>query len=278
MVPSYTELIYFREVASTLNISRAAERLGISQPSLSMALKKLENTVQAPLLIRNKNGVQLTKSGRFLSLNIKTLLSEWEMLQSLTKQQTTEMSGSFVLGCHASVAQYTLARFLSTLFKKYPHVDIRLEHNLSRLVVEKIIGYEIDIGIVVNPIAHPDLTIVNLFDDRVTLWSKSGEVHDVLIFEPNLHQTQSILRKLNTKKSAFQKHLTSSSLEVVANLTSQGVGTGILPTRVAEMWKLKNCGQDFPHFDDKICLVYRGDAQRTAAAKAIISLIKDSLK
>jgi LysR family transcriptional regulator, cell division regulator len=278
MLPSYSELIYFREVASTLNISRAAERLGITQPSLSMALKKLENTVQTPLLIRNKNGVQLTKSGRFLSQNIKTLVTEWEMLQSLTKQQATEMSGSFVLGCHASVAQYTLGRFLPSLFKKYPHVDIRLEHNLSRLIVEKIIGYEIDFGIVVNPIAHPDLTIVNLCDDRVTLWSKSGDVQDILIYEPNLHQTQSILRKLTTKKSIFQKHLTSSSLEVVANLTSQGIGTGILPTRVAEMWKLKICNTDAPHFDDKICLVYRGEAQRTAAARAIITLIKDSLK
>ena len=62
MVPSAAELEYFLEVSSTLNLSRASERLGISQPSLSLAIKRLEQSVGTELFIRHKHGVTLTQA------------------------------------------------------------------------------------------------------------------------------------------------------------------------------------------------------------------------
>jgi len=53
MIPSPADLGYFMEVASTLNVSRAAERLGISQPSLSLAIRRMEEALGAPLLVRS---------------------------------------------------------------------------------------------------------------------------------------------------------------------------------------------------------------------------------
>ncbi len=64
MIPSPTDLKYFMEVAQTQNVSRAAERLGISQPSLSLAIRRMEQSVGAPLLIRSKRGVTMTQAGK----------------------------------------------------------------------------------------------------------------------------------------------------------------------------------------------------------------------
>lgn len=64
MIPSVAELTYFLEVSNSLNLSRASERLGISQPSLSLAIKRLEQTIGTSLFLRHKHGVSLTQAGK----------------------------------------------------------------------------------------------------------------------------------------------------------------------------------------------------------------------
>ena len=75
---SQAELKYFLEVANTKNLSRASERLGISQPTLSVAIKRLENSIGTELLIRQKRGVALTQAGKQLLIHAKQLLQYWE--------------------------------------------------------------------------------------------------------------------------------------------------------------------------------------------------------
>jgi len=67
MLPSAAELEYFLEVANTLNLSRASERLGLSQPSLSLAIKRLELSIGTQLFIRHKQGVTLTQGNFSIS-------------------------------------------------------------------------------------------------------------------------------------------------------------------------------------------------------------------
>lgn len=81
MLPSPGDLEYFTEIAATKNISRAAERLGISQPTLSMAIQRLETNIGAKLLIRSKTGVQLTRAGKRLAVNSRSLIRQWHDLK-----------------------------------------------------------------------------------------------------------------------------------------------------------------------------------------------------
>lgn len=66
MLASPHDLTYFIELSGTLNFSRASERIGISQPSLSAAIKRLEHAIGTPLFLRGKNGVTLTPAGKRL--------------------------------------------------------------------------------------------------------------------------------------------------------------------------------------------------------------------
>lgn len=289
MEPTYTDITYFIEVAQTNNISRAAERLGITQPSLSSAMKRLEDALGATLFIRSRTGVQLTKAGKELQAKGRLLLLNWEQLKSSINKKVTEVSGQYIIGCHPSVALYSLPYFLPSLLQNYQELEVKLVHDLSRKITEKVISFEIDFGIVVNPIRHPDLIIHELCKDDVLFWTaikpSSTQTLDslkgVLICDFNLIQVQKLLSDLQKRKHYFKRIIQSSNLEVIASLTASGVGVGILPSRVAariDAQTIKPLNDNLPVFKDKICLVYRSDAQKTKGSQLIINAIKKSVK
>jgi len=278
-LPAPQDILYFLEIEKTLNISRAAERLGISQPSLSLSIQKLEYQIGTPLLIRSKTGVQLTKSGKNFIKKSKLLLQQWEELKKHVHEEEHTISGRFSIGCHASVALYTLPVFLPALLKQNLKLDISLEHNLSRKITNQVINFEIDFGLVVNPSQHPDLVLRPLCKDEVMLFTskKFSQTNDItLIIQPELNQTQFILNKLKKEKLKIHRIIETSSLEVIASLVASGAGIGILPKRVAQAshpGALKPYLKDSPIYTDQISLIYRVDAQKTYASKAIINFI-----
>lgn len=276
MVPNFSDLLYFVEIAETQNISRAAERLGVSQPSLSTSIKRLEDSLGTQLLLRTKAGVRLTKDGHFFMAKVKELIQQWNNIRDGIKESSTEATGRYRIGCHSAVAQYTLTEFLPKLLHDHPKLEIELYHDLSRKVCEQVISFELDIGIVVNPVSHPDLVIKEICQDTIQFWisSNSKKINrDVLICNPHLLQTQDMLLKLRKKKIEFTRTINSSSLNVIADLVESGAGVGILPTRVAENHHFKLFGKDLPNFNDRICLVYRADMPKTYANRLIVEAI-----
>lgn len=278
------DLVYFREIAKTKNLSRAAERLGLAQPSLTLAIRRLEAHSKTPLLIRKKTGVELTHAGRTFLQHSERVLREWEQLLADTQSSASEVRGRFTIGCHPSVGQYALAGFLPRLVQKHPALELRLVHALSRHITEAVIRHEIDFGIVVNPTQHPDLRIVTLGTDRVTLFTTPSCLNpDLLLHDPELSQSQVILSRLKKDRALFKREIHSASLEVIARLTAEGTGVGILPGRVASAfkdlrpWKPPN-GAAAPRFEDRICLVYRTDSQKTRASREFITAISEGLR
>lgn len=262
-LPSPTEIAYFLEVAQTQNMSRAAERLGIRQPTLSVSLAKLEQIVGAQLFTRTKRGVFLTEAGQVFLSKSQDLVQNWKELQSQTQSQSESFSGHLRLGCHVSVALYTLPFFLPETLKDFPDLEFSLEHDFSRKITESVISLKLDFGIVVNPVQHPDLIIKKLCKDEVTFWKSdklNPALEKVLIADQNLNQVQSLMGKIK-KDRKFKKFLTTSSLEVGRELAQAGAGIAILPTRVAQMGgksQLKKV-PGLPSFQDEICLIYRAE-------------------
>jgi LysR family transcriptional regulator, cell division regulator len=285
-IPSSSELLYFIEVSNTLNVSRAAERLGISQPTLSLAVQRLEASLGTPLLIRSKSGVKLTHAGQKFLGRARHFVNEWERLKDDTLKDETEIRGRYVIGAHVSVALYAFPELIPTLLAEHPGLELKLTHDLSRKITEDVISFKTDFGIVVNPWKHPDLVIKPLAKDEVILWTarKPSKLQDVdsgnavLICDPDLVQSQSILRQLAKAGLEFGRVLTSSNLEVVASLVASGAGVGILPGRVAtrvESYGLKPLEKAGPKFADSHCLVYRADAQTSKASRVLSKRIQE---
>ena len=282
---SQAELKYFLEVANTKNLSRASERLGISQPTLSVAIKRLENSIGTELLIRQKRGVALTQAGKQLLIHAKQLLQYWEEVKTQTLASHHEIQGSFKIGCHPSLGLNCLSGFLPDLLLDHPKLDIQLEFDLSRKISEQVINLSIDIGIVVNPVQHPDLIIFKLAKDEVTFWKSAEEKNRnqdlnsgeaIIICDSELAQTQWLLKNIQRRNIKFSRLIKIFNLEMVANLTAYGCGVGILPRSVA----LSLCKKTLipidkmPVYHDEICLIYRHENRNIKAIQYIINVIK----
>lgn len=287
MLPSAAELQYFLELSHSLNFSRASERLGISQPSLSMAVRRLEKTVGTDLFVRHKNGVTLTQAGKQLIVHVRQLIQYWENTKSEALASQLEVQGYFNLGCASTIGIYLVSQFLPDLLESYPKLEIHLKHDLSRKITEKVINLSIDIGIVVNPLRHPDLIIRKLCNDEVTFWVGDGqrEIQDihtekaVIICNPALAQTQSLLKKIAKSAINAQRIITSNSLEVIAKLAASGCGIAILPARVVkalypeQLTRIPNT----PSYVDEISLIYRSENRDVQSIQLIAHTIKNLL-
>jgi len=280
MLPAAQDLTYFLEVSKTLNFSRAAERLGVTQPSLSVAIQRLEHDLGVKLFIRSKRGVQLTDSGLRMSGRVQELIESWGKVRSEAKEMVEEVAGHFVIGCHTAVARYTLPLWLPSFLKQNPNLTFEFRHDLSRKITEQVISFQIDFGVVVNPTPHPDLVIKELLKDEVSLWvHEDGPLNeDILIYDPSLLQSQSIVGKL--KGFGDFRHLHTPSLEVTLALAESRTGIAILPGRVANMAKEKitSYNKKSPIFYDRICLVYRSDQPKTKARREIATFIEKKIK
>lgn len=271
------DIKYFIVLKDTLNITRASEIIGITQPTMSYAIKRLETELKNQLITRQKNGVQLTKFGEEFYKRAKKLELLWEDSQRILSHDSQDVSGEFSFGIHPSVAIYFMDKLLSKTQKRYSNLDIKLIHGLSREMTTKVINWELDFGIVINPIHHPDLVIREIDKDVVTLFATKKVLtksEAKLIFDPELAQSQFILKKVN-KNIKYNGYIHTGNLEVVAKLASQGLGFGLLPTKVARQYTTLLPVPNAPSFKDKLCLVYRKEKHQNEISQGIIRLILD---
>lgn len=270
------DLRYFIELAKTQHVTRASERLGISQPALSHCINRLEEEMGCELFIRSKKGITLNSNGKKLFQASENLLREWQGLKQSITDENTLPNGIVHVGCHTAVAQYTLPKFLDQFLNKNQGIEIKLNHGLSRHLTEAVITQTLDAAIVVNPVENLDLVIKPLCTDEVTLWkAKTCTNPDVLIIEPQLLQSRDILKKLEKKGIHFKRHIESSSLEVIANLIVHGAGFGIAPTRVMQTFSEKNIDRikDAPVVKDQICLIFRPEFKKLKRGQVFIDAV-----
>jgi DNA-binding transcriptional LysR family regulator len=141
-----------------------------------------------------------------------------------------------------------------------------------------VLAHKLDLAVVTDPPAHPDLVIRPLRKDTVGFFSiepKLSPKESILICDPQLKHTQILLGKLTRKRLSFRKTITSSSLDVIARLVASGVGTGILPANAIDSLNDRNVRliEDLPKSHGEICLVFRHELMRLKAFQEMVRLI-----
>jgi DNA-binding transcriptional LysR family regulator len=273
MIDNLTELKYFLEVAKTGNITRASERLGVTQPSLTLALQRLEDKAGVTLLERSRKGSHLTRQGEALLKAGERMLADWERETRKIAQGEETPIGRYTLGLHSTVAQYTLNKFVPQLMVQFKELEFDFIHDLSRKITEKLISRECDLALVINPIAHPDLIMHKLMTDEVTLFKHPGYKGDVLILDPALKQSQALLKNIR-KIFEYKREIKSSSLEVIRHLCENKAGVAILPGRVASLSPQIKGVVNAPTFKDELYLIYRMERKSEPSFKIIVQAIK----
>lgn len=280
MYPNLQDLDYFQVLAEVGSVSRAAERLGISQPAMSLALKRLEHTFGVPLVERGPHGVRLTKPGDKLREGADQLVGHWQQLYAQVSQQAQCVHGHFRLGCHPAIAAYTLPHFVQPLMANYPGISLELRHGPSRHMTEDVISDRIDIALVINPIKHPDLVILELFTNKVGLWRHRDATHlcdlehseCVLLHAPSMPQAKHITRSLRREKMLPSRVTTSEDLSVLKALALAGAGIAILPSAVVGQSSQLVAERLDLFCLDVVALIFK--PQLAAGGKTIVNTIK----
>ncbi len=281
-------VVYFVEVATQGSFSAAATTLRVSQPSVSVAVKKLEERLDTQLFHRHARGVKLTPAGERLLNRAREAARALSAAQDEIDSLQTEPRGSFVLGCHESLGTYVLPGFMGRFLERFPDIEISLHNANSKDIEEAIVERTVDLGLVVNPVRHPDCVVRDLFDDRVIFVVAEALTKQrkkplslltqrPLFFVPALRQTQVLLAELETRDIPVGRTVACSSMELVKSLVLDGAGVGVLPYRVAAHGvaegRLRPLSRKLPGFDDKITLVWRADSPMTAGLRTVLDAL-----
>ena len=147
-------LSYFVVVAEELNITRAAAKLNMSQPPLSIQLRNLENELDTVLFIRDKKSLKLTESGELLYRRAKEILNLTAKAESEILSMKSGMTGTISLGLAHGKAQTLLGKWLVEFNKSYPKVKYRIIEGNSDDLVEKLRSGLISIAVITEPCDH----------------------------------------------------------------------------------------------------------------------------
>jgi DNA-binding transcriptional LysR family regulator len=273
----WRDILNFVESSQCRTLLQAAQKLEISQPALSESIKRLENDANTILFYRSRTGIQLTPSGKIFLMKAHKAAQAFADLSFQQNVKNIFNGVSISIGCHQTVAQYTLPKALGLLQSKAPDYKIELTHDLSRNIQAQVQRGNIDVGIVINAVEVPDLVIQKLAQDEIGVWLGSKAVEkdvNTIICNTDLFQVQSIFKKWKNKP---EKIIHTDSLELIARLADENIGYGILPARAIKLSGKKLIQKkNLPVFRDEISLIYRPEFGKNSAEKLVLDCIKQS--
>jgi len=140
----------FYTVAKCGNITKAADKLYISQPAVTMSIKKLENELEIKLFVRNKRGVTLTPEGKVLYEYVSKAMENISLAENKIENFKKLETGNVRIGIGTNLTKFFLVNHLEKFHKKYPKVNINLDTSMTKELLKKLNEDRIDIAIIAS--------------------------------------------------------------------------------------------------------------------------------
>jgi len=237
------QLRYFVAVAEAGSFSRGAKRCGITQPSLSQQILKLEAELDQRLFDRLGRTVQMTPSGRILLPRAQRILAEVNEASTAVQQDVVSGRGSLTVGAIPTIAPFLLPKPLNELRKRYPEADLHICEDTTENLVQKLVRAEIDCAIMSPPVEEPHLKAEKLFVEELFAilpkkhpLAAKGELklgmldgQDAIVLQPMHCLSSQIDAFCNSDNIARNVTCTTSQLTTLYNLVALGMGLSLVP-------------------------------------------------
>lgn len=173
----------FYEVAKAGNISRAAKELYISQPAISKAIGKLEDSLGLSLFTRSSRGVQLTAEGEILYQHTRDAFEALERVeQELRRIQEFDI-GHLRIGVSTTLCKYVLLPYLKTFIDQYPHMKVTIESQSTGQTLDRLEQQKLDLGLVAEPAPRKDLAFIPVMDIQDVFVSTKNYLENLYLRE-----------------------------------------------------------------------------------------------
>ena len=242
---SLVQLEYLIAVETYGQFSIAAEKCFVTQPTLSMQIKKMESDLDIIIFDRSKQPVIPTELGKIIINQARSVISETAKITELIKSQKNEVSGELKVGIIPSVAPYLLPMFVGDFIKKFPDIQLKISEMLTDQILEALDKETIDFGIASTPITSRTLKESPLYYEEIMIYThdkhplsaqKSISSKDLakeniwLLSQGHCFRSQALNvceLKQNSNNSPFEYE--SASIETLIKMVDKEGGITLIP-------------------------------------------------
>jgi LysR family hydrogen peroxide-inducible transcriptional activator len=294
-----TELRYILAVAKERHFGKAAKACFVSQPTLSLGIKKLEDELDAVIFERGPKEITLTPLGRQVIEQAEKALREVNAIKEVVKQHKDPLKTPLRIGAIYTVGPYLLPELLPVVRNNYPQLPLLIEENYTHSLTSRLYNGEIDVAIISYPFDEPGLETLALYEEPfVALLPSShpltekpsvsiGEIakETVLLLGPQHCFRDQVLEMCPdcfhsmASNDDLQSTLEGGSLETIRYMVASGVGVTILPATAACAEKYSQRLVTIRRFEDiepsrYVALAWRKGFPRMRAIELITEAIK----
>ena len=295
-MPSLRQLEYLVELSRERHFRRAAQNLGVSQPTLSAQLKTMEDRLGMELVERARNSVLLTSAGeRVLKIAIRMLRDRQEILD-LAKVSSGPLGGLIRLGLPSTIGPHLLPLILPQLHRTHPDLTLRVREEVPRDLPESLVSGRHDMLLCPLPITAADITTRPIL--REPLYVAMAEDHPLASLETLTRKDLGGQRVLTLERGhQLQEQVAAiceefgaelafdfegTSLDTLAQMTATGAGITFLPGLFVERALLGQTGITVRELADRklnrtIGAAWRNTSTRTEDFALLISFIRDAV-
>jgi len=244
-----TELKYIVAVAREKHFGRAADACFVSQPTLSVAIKKLEEELDVKLFERSANEVAVTPLGEDIVRQAQGVLEQAAHIKEIAKRGKNPLAGPLKLGVIYTIAPYLLPELVRKVIHKSPEMPLMLQENFTVKLLEMLRTGEIDCAILAEPFPDAGLATAALYDEpfmaavpsthplaalpSVTAQALKDETMLLLgnghCFRDHVLEVCPEFARFSSNAAGMQKSFEGSSLETIKHMVAAGMGVTLVP-------------------------------------------------
>jgi LysR family hydrogen peroxide-inducible transcriptional activator len=244
-----TELKYIVAVAREKHFGKAAEACFVSQPTLSVAIKKLEEELDVKLFERSANEVTVTPLGEEIVRQAQSVLEQAANIKEIAKRGKDPLAGPLKLGVIYTIAPYLLPELVRQAIERTPQMPLMLQENFTVKLLESVRTGELDCVIIAEPFPDAGLAVAPLYDepfmaavpshhplaaqDHITAQQLKSETMLLLgsghCFRDHVLEVCPEFARFSSDAEGIRKSFEGSSLETIKHMVAAGMGVTLVP-------------------------------------------------
>lgn len=245
-----TDLRYLVALARECHFGRAAEACHVSQPTLSVAIKKLEDELGVPLFERGASEVRITTAGEMVVEQAARVLADAARIPELAQSGRDPLLGPLRVGVIYTIGPYLLPKLIPLVHERAPNMPLIIQENYTNNLVSALKQGELDVLILSLPLDESGVVTQPVYDEpfRVLLparheWIKQKAIDPLMLVQENMlllgvgncfrDQVLQACPPLQNN-SALQRTFEGSSLETIRHMVATGLGITVLPSTAAD--------------------------------------------
>ncbi|HEX4942992.1 MAG TPA: hydrogen peroxide-inducible genes activator, partial [Usitatibacteraceae bacterium] len=288
-----TELRYVVALAQERHFGRAARKCFVTQPTLSLALAKLEDELGVRLFERNKNEVLVTPKGERIVEQARRVLDEAAKVHLLAKGSQDQLAGELRLGVIPTIGPYLLPELVPILRRKAPRMPLVIEENFTGNLVPMLRDGDVDAAIIALPFTVPGVKTRTLYEEPFSVvvpeghrWAKKRRVRpdelggeNLLVLNAGHCFREQVLEACpgQSNTAGLEGGRSGSSLETIRNMVASGLGVSVLPATALQPRYVNALVKEIPFTEPvpsrMVAIAWRSSFSRPQAVDAVAAAI-----